>query len=164
MNRMTASTETMSAFAHERPPSAVRRLMLREHSVLRERIAATRALAAEAARDSAVVHRFRAEALRLVAQIEWHLEDEERFVLPLLMESDAWGPERAHRMLEKHEAQRPGLAKIEALALDGSAADLTDAVQAFGQGLLDVMKGEDAELLCESVLRDDIVVVDQSDG
>lgn len=96
--------------------------------------------------------------------LERHLAVEESLILPLLEDDLPVGPQRARMMREEHRRQREEiadlLAGIEGLEVKRIGERLEDLARAF---LVD-MEHEERELLRPDVVRDDLVVIDQSCG
>jgi hypothetical protein len=94
-----------------------------------------------------------------------HLAFEESVLLPLLRDDLPLGPERANRLLDEHVRQRRMLdallaearAQPELATLAAKLAFLTDWLYAD-------MIEEERSLLNPDVVRDDLVVIDQSCG
>jgi hypothetical protein len=97
--------------------------------------------------------------------IEVHLTFEEKALLPLLRDDLPLGPERADRLLDEHARQRQTLATLhrEACAFPTSAT-LAAKLAFLTSWLLADMAEEERSLLNPDVVRDDVVVIDQSSG
>jgi hypothetical protein len=99
------------------------------------------------------------------ATLDVHLAYEESVLLPLLRDDLPIGPQRAERLLDEHVRQRAMLA-----ALHGEAAahpelpTLAVKLAFLASWLLADMVEEENSLLVPDVIRDDIVVIDQSSG
>jgi iron-sulfur cluster repair protein YtfE (RIC family) len=143
-------------------PSEVRTRVLRDHEQLREDLDRLESLVRELAAGRAMPDAVRAESVALVARLYSHMRWEESYLLPALREADAWGAERAERLERDHREQRELLdflnARLHAEAQP--AALLARDVQHLIALLRDDMREEEAELLDERVLRDDVVAVD----
>lgn len=97
--------------------------------------------------------------------IEVHLAFEEGVVLPILRDDLPLGPERADRLVAEHTHQRQVLATLHAEASAGPERPTLAAKLAFvANWLLDDMGHEERYLLTADAIRDDVIVVDQSDG
>jgi hypothetical protein len=97
--------------------------------------------------------------------IEVHLAFEEKVLLPLLRDDLPLGPERADRLLDEHARQRQTLATLHREACAFPAFPTLAAKLAFLAGwLLADMAEEEHSLLNPDVVRDDVVVIDQSSG
>jgi hypothetical protein len=97
--------------------------------------------------------------------MEVHLAFEERSLIPILREDLPLGPPRADRLLDEHHRQRETLATLHREACAFPDFPLLAAKLAFlTEWLLADMNEEELSLLNPDVLRDDVVVVDQSSG
>ena len=147
------------------PPSKVRALLRAQHEELRQLVMEADRLARQVQQGhTSQVEPMRATALLVATALNAHIDAEERLALPYLRDLDAWGPVRAQRLLEEHEGQRAAIAVLTQLEERGDCAELARGLRALVQTLLDDMRLEDRELLSESVLRDDLVSIDQTDG
>ena len=97
--------------------------------------------------------------------LEVHLAFEESVLLPLLRDDLPLGPQRADRLLDEHKRQRGVLAALhdEARA-HPELATLAAKLAFLTQWLLADMAEEESALLVPDVVRDDVVVIDQSCG
>ncbi|HLH28382.1 MAG TPA: hemerythrin domain-containing protein [Acidimicrobiales bacterium] len=147
-------------------PSEVRAEVLAQHEALRSRLAAARLAAYEMLDGRPPAPALRDEVLRLAVEMEVHLGFEERMLAPVLAALDAWGPERAERLRTEHAKQRGELAAFVSCC-DGDgwrARSFAERVRLFVVELLEDMAIEETLLLDPAVLRDDLVVPDQTDG
>jgi hypothetical protein len=97
--------------------------------------------------------------------MEVHLAFEESVLLPLLRDDLPVGPQRAERLLEEHKMQRGSLAAVHQEACAHPLLPMLAAKLAFlTSWLLADMEEEERCLLIPDVVRDDVVVVDQSSG
>jgi iron-sulfur cluster repair protein YtfE (RIC family) len=143
-------------------PSEVRARILSDHDRLREDLERLESLVGELAAGRTAPTAVRADSVALVARLYSHMRWEESYLLPALREADAWGAERAERLMRDHREQRELLdflnARLHAQAQP--EALLARDVQHLIVLLRDDMREEEAELLDERVLRDDVVAVD----
>ena len=97
--------------------------------------------------------------------MEVHLAFEEKSLLPILRDDLPLGPERAARLLDEHRRQRDTLATLhrEACAFP-ELPELAAKLAFLTEWLLADMGEEERCLLIPEVIRDDVVVVDQSSG
>ena len=97
--------------------------------------------------------------------MEGHLAVEEKSLLPILRDDLPLGPPRADRLLDEHHRQRETLATLhrEACAFP-SFAILAAKLAFLTEWLLADMNEEERSLLTPDVVRDDVVVVDQTSG
>ena len=103
------------------------------------------------------------EDIRTVFEV--HLAFEERALLPILRDDLPLGPERADRLLDEHGRQRATLATLQREASRSPQLPILAAKLAFlTEWLLADMIEEERSLLVPDVVRDDVVVVDQSSG
>jgi len=103
------------------------------------------------------------EDIRTVLEV--HLAFEERVLLPILRDDLPLGPERADRLLDEHGRQRATLATLHREASRSPQLPILAAKLAFlTEWLLADMIEEERSLLVPDVVRDDVVVVDQSSG
>jgi hypothetical protein len=97
--------------------------------------------------------------------MEVHLAFEEKSLLPILRDDPPLGPERAARLLDEHKRQRETLATLHREACAFPQFSILAAKLAFlTEWLLADMNEEERSLLTPEVVRDDVVVVDQSSG
>jgi hypothetical protein len=97
--------------------------------------------------------------------MEVHLAFEEKSLLPILRDDPPLGPERADRLLDEHRRQRETLATLHREACAFPELPMLAAKLAFlTEWLLADMGEEERCLLIPEVVRDDVVVVDQSSG
>ena len=96
---------------------------------------------------------------------EVHLTFEEKVLLPLLRDDLPLGPQRADRLLDEHARQRQTLATLHREACAFPEFPTLAAKLAFlTSWLLADMAEEEHSLLNPDVVRDDVVVIDQSSG
>jgi len=148
-------------------PSEVRRTILDDHAALRALFADLRDLLrrleqegdSESSGDRKEQLRELAAALR--QRFLRHLELEERTLVPALRRTDAWGEERARRVLDEHASQRQRLdALLEELGTPGSSgAALVVELEALLEDLLADMEHEERSVLSERLLRDDVITL-----
>jgi hypothetical protein len=97
--------------------------------------------------------------------MEVHLTFEEKTLLPLLRDDLPLGPERADRLLDEHRRQRHMLALLHEEAVAGPLLPILAAkLDVLVRWLLADMEEEERCLLIPDVVRDDLVVIDQSGG
>jgi hypothetical protein len=142
-------------------PSEVRDWVGRQHVQLRILFGEVEHACAEAierARDARPI------VERLTRAVADHLAFEDRTLVPTLRQIDGWGAVRADHVAADHALQRQQLAALCRLAREGSAIDAARAVLSLLQELRVDMDGEERDLLSPDLLRDDLIVIDQSDG
>ena len=155
-----------SAPARRVDAGTARRGILWQHERIRTLLEHARAVA-EARLDG------QAEPLDAVASaigdvrsiFEVHLSFEETVLLPLLRDDLPVGPLRADRLLDEHTRQRAVLAALhdEARA-HPELATLAAKLAFLAEWLLADMAEEEHSLLVPDVVRDDVVIIDQSCG
>lgn len=93
-------------------------------------------------------------------------DDEEEILQPHLAEVDAWGDVRVAQLGQRHRAQRDLLARAVSEAEEGRLAprDLAAAVLDTLGDLREELRQKERHFLHPELLRDDLVVVAQSDG
>jgi len=97
--------------------------------------------------------------------MEVHLAFEEKALLPILRDDPPLGPQRADRLLDEHSRQRETLATLHREACAFPDFPMLAAKLAFlTEWLLADMNEEERSLLVPEVVRDDVIVVDQSSG
>jgi hypothetical protein len=148
-------------------PSHVRQLILQDHERIRLGIAAMHE-AAESAQAGVcgALGRLREETDRFCARFLRHLDLEEAVLVPALREVDAWGDARADVILNEHAVQR---ITIETLVEDLRAPRVDvrragAAIRRLAEDLATDMEHEEATLLHEDLLRDDVVSLDSFVG
>lgn len=106
------------------------------------------------------------ELRRLQTALLHHLDYEQRELVPLLRDSDPWGPTRVERLLAQHEVQRRTLAALiqdvqdESRSLRDVIAEIEWFVRDFARDFAQQERGALAHVREPS----DVVVVDQIDG
>jgi hypothetical protein len=144
-------------------PSVVRATILAQHGVLRETLNRALAVATRALRSQPEGTSLSAIVRDLRARFRAHLEFEERWLVPLLREADAWGPERVERLLDEHGRQRAELdTLIEGIGAGWDTQRLALATRSLVTDLLIDMADEERGCVSEDLLRDDVVNVDQA--
>jgi hypothetical protein len=101
---------------------------------------------------------------KLVREVLDHISVEDRVLLPALREIDAWGETRAAHVAAEHARQREELAALRDLARLGPGDEAARATLGMISELMIDMDGEERDLLGPDLLRDDLVVISQSDG
>jgi iron-sulfur cluster repair protein YtfE (RIC family) len=141
--------------------SQIRRLILDEHTVIRDILEEIeQALGEMTRRVPGSISRLRACLRTFHGAFLRHLEHEETVLRPILVDVDAWGPARVATMDEEHAAQRAALAQLSRLVLDEDLDGTVRHLEEFLRRLRADMDGEEHHALSEEVLRDDIIVID----
>ncbi len=144
----------------------LRMRILSEHVQLREALETTleKVQRAGARRSGVLPPAPRREVQFLVEVLLTHIELEDRELVPVLQEIDAWGEERARRVKVEHEAHRAALRKLSQLAQSATGPELLEAAEGLFKSLLIDMAEEDRTVLHPDLLRDDVVSIGQTDG
>jgi hypothetical protein len=147
-------------------PSEIRSHILSDHERLRDDLDRLEALVRELRGGRAALETVRLDAGGLLARLRAHMRWEESYLLPALREADAWGKERAERLTRDHCEQHELLDFLNARLWDEAqhAALVASDVDHLVALLRDDMREEEAELLDERVLRDDIVAISAETG
>jgi hemerythrin-like domain-containing protein len=150
-------------------PSEIRLRVLADHEVLRVDLLRLESLAAEGVEPAASqepLSNLRGEAERFLARLREHMRWEEIYLLPALEQADAWGQERAQRLVDDHREQRELLDLIVTRLRDPERPDAIVARDINNLiGLLrEDMCEEEADLLDERVLRDDVIAIEMETG
>jgi hypothetical protein len=161
---MTASIWTVPG--HRLDAAAARRTILVQHERIRELLEHARAVAERALDQEALPPDAVASAIGDIhATLEVHLTFEEKVLVEIFNDDIPLGPQRAQRLREEHAQQRATLAGLHAEAKAAPQLPTLAAKLAFlTSWLLDDMREEERTVLHPDVLRDDSIVVDQSDG
>jgi len=147
--------------------SEVRRRVLADHESLRARLDEIEDLVGVVSGGN--VERelsLRMRAVELLDALETHMQWEERFLVPVLAECDAWGPERVERFHGEHREQREVLRHLLGLLGDNGRPPslMARSVQDFAVLLRADMDDEEGAFLDPCVVRDDVVGVDVETG
>jgi hypothetical protein len=101
----------------------------------------------------------------LRSTMEVHLAFEEKVLMPLLADDLPLGPQRAERLLDEHRRQRETLAMLHREACAHPELPTLAVKLAFlTSWLLADMDEEELCFIIPDVVRDDIVVIDQTSG
>jgi hypothetical protein len=145
-----------------RPGEAFRRLML-ERSRICDAAAAAKSIAEQRPTTAQLLHDY-ANVLRAAMTAYTDLEDE---ILPDVLQAvDAWGPVRVEHMRAEHGRRRAVLDRALRL-IDGRPDDVIElrhALEGLADEVLEELAIEEAEVVCEEVLRDDVTVIDAMTG
>jgi hemerythrin-like domain-containing protein len=142
----------------------IREQVLGQHARLRDALGSLHRLARSD--DVADCERLREEAVLFLSALSMHLDFEERALLPVLENIDAWGKERVNRMREEHKEQRAVIADLEKIVANSleSREHVITAIEAFRTRLLADMALEEKEELSGRLFSDDVVQTDMFDG
>ena len=143
--------------------SEVRAHILADHLTLRGILDHVASLAGKLeAGERPLLGPLRLAAEELLERLEQHMRWEDRYLAPALRSADAWGEERASRLDRDHREQRELLAHALERIHDHSrpAVVLAQNLRDLVQLLRDDMDEEEATLVSERVLRDDVLTID----
>jgi iron-sulfur cluster repair protein YtfE (RIC family) len=143
----------------------IRKVILDEHSLLRDELKDIRNLLEEVA----VQHREAGARLhhRMVTFYDAflrHIAHEESLLRPVLADVDAWGPARVEKMDDEHRQQRATIAALTMLDPGLQEEGNLGRIRAFVTEVERDMAVEEREGLSPDVLRDDTIVIDSFTG
>ncbi len=141
-------------------PSEVRSRIRSDHAELRKVFDEVTALATKVkAGETRLQGRLRERCREVYGTLLRHMELEDAILAPALRETDSFGPVREQQLRDEHAQQRGVLAR--ALSeLDNSekgAAALAQSVVDLMESIRQDMEHEDADLLNENLLKDDVI-------
>lgn len=137
-------------------PSQARAHLLSEHAELRAVLARAERIAADALAGSSASVQLR-DILQICRDLfAAHNASEERLLGPILQQDPAWGQARIDRMMEEHRAEH---AEMRA-ALTGRDRDVAARVADLREIIEAHMDAEERTFLSRSVLRDDVVSIE----
>ena len=147
-------------------PSQVRSAILGEHEEIRAILGAVDALAGTPQVGPKEVEALRQQSLVLHRRLIAHLEFEDRHLVPAVRDADAWGEERARRLVEEHAEQRELLEYILMQLGDRERAPqlLCRTLRTFVELVNEDMVHEESALLRDDILRDDVVAINLEAG
>lgn len=150
-------------------PSEIRNRVLEDHEKLRGELQRLEGLKRAAGQPEASPHdavALRACTEAFLGRLRRHMAWEERYLLPALREADAWGEERAVRLLDDHREQVRLLDFVIERLHDEARPDalVVRDVGALVAFLLVDMDEEERDLLDPRVLRDDVIAIDLQVG
>jgi iron-sulfur cluster repair protein YtfE (RIC family) len=148
-------------------PSEVRHRILRDHEGLRARLVRVEELARALRNDELrQVGDLREAAETLLSILREHMRWEDRYLVPVLRDADAWGDERAERFEQEHREQRELLSWVVGDLQDQQKPPVVLAahIQDLVETLRTDMDEEEAFFLDPDVLRDDVVSIDMTTG
>ncbi len=146
-------------------PGDVRDRIREEHGRIRRSLMDLQALARGVTLDEDLAGALRANLRCFVVEFSLHLDLEEEILMPVVEQLDAWGPQRAAAMRVEHAEQRQLLRHMfERGSHREDPLGLAEEVDALVLRMFHDMRSEEAELIHDDVLRDDIVAIDQTCG
>jgi hypothetical protein len=161
MNFETSTTKG----AGRKPAELARRLVLEQHRELRRLLTMGLAQVQGALMDGGAAHEPLRSLVSLVRDVfVQHLADEEALITPILEDDLPVGPLRVAALCEEHQRQRGEVEALCAWPEEANDGELALRFDALAQSLLQDILHEECELLIPEIIRDDHVVVDQSDG
>lgn len=146
-------------------PNELRERVLEDHSRLRRHLTRLEELANSVRDQPEKVEVLRGEAEALLTRLHAHMRWEESWLLPALRCADAWGRERAERLVDEHSEQREILDIVVEQLWDGerSAALMArDLVRLVGL-LREDMEAEEG-WLDERALGDEVIALGVETG
>ncbi len=138
-------------------PSEVRARIVEEHRALREKMQSTYAAAAGSGRDG-----LRRELSALLDAAVAVVDIEDELLLPTLRTIDAWGLERARRLVAWHIDLRERVAKMRAVAADanGPLAEAAEATRGFIERLEADLGSQERLHLAKELLSELLIQTD----
>lgn len=143
----------------------VRSRVLADHAILRSLSRTLVAVAREAVCDDKQKPYLRGVLAQLATELEVHLQYEEKELIPILRDADAWGPVRVDIIAEEHAEQR---SLLKALLDDAEGVrtldELTAELVAFADSFERDMADEEERLLNTDALGEEYIILGQTDG
>ena len=140
-----------------------RQILRAQHCGLRVTIETARGTARSMLARKGTVAELQQAVTALQQELLAHLADEERLLVPILPQLDAWGKVRLDLLYAEHAHQRAVLVVLTGKSAWPAAAVVAGRTLALCDDLLEDMAFEERELLNENVLRDDLILLDASD-
>jgi len=145
--------------------SQIRKLILDEHTVLRDEMEDIAMLLQDvAAQRAEAAERLQHRMKKFYDAFLKHVAHEESLLRPLLANIDAWGAVRVEKMDDEHREQRSSVAALTSLDPAGDLEGYLARVRAFVAALAADMDSEEHECLSPDLLRDDTIVIDYFTG
>ena len=139
-------------------PSRIRERVLAQHDLLRLRLHGLLEGVDALRRGELPVHELRLQTWETLALLRAHVQDEERWLLPVLREADGFGPVRVDALRAEHRLQAETLAKnLEELRAATDDEDLAVGIEELIKRMLDDMDEEERTFLDPNLLKDDLV-------
>jgi acetoin utilization protein AcuB len=145
-------------------PSQVREMMGTEHAYLHQllehAVGQAHELLSGAGEGDREIHALRDAARQLYSRLKIHSELENKLLVPVLKQTDAWGPMRAERLLDAHARQMRALeaALMELDDLNQPPQALARHLQALAGQIQDDLAEEERDLLTPELLSDDLII------
>ena len=145
-------------------PSEIRGELLHQHAQIRIMMEVTLTIAKGAGLGAPGRGDLHGCIVRLAEALRAHNQREEALLRDVIPSVDAWGPARAAIMTEEHKREHDRL-DVALLGIPCAPVELAAAGIVALVGLIrQHMDREEAAFLGEDVLRDDVVVTNQSGG
>jgi len=129
-------------------PSEVRRIILNEHSVIRQKMQElerlTKAKNYPALRES---------VMEFQVLFSEHLKNEETILWPIIKTVDSWGPVRIEAMNKEHAEQRKMIAGLNDVKPEKLIQVIKDLIRVLAADMVQ----EEKEFLNAEILRDDVI-------
>ena len=148
-------------------PSEIRERILHDHETIRAMLVSVESVSLQVIDgESRLVGPLRFEAETLLERLLTHMDWEDQYLRPALLEADAWGQQRALHLDRDHREQREMLEYALASIEDQSRPPLVISRQVLDlvRLLRKDMNDEEELLVNDRVLRDDVVSVDAEAG
>ena len=141
-------------------PSRVRTEILESHQRIRARISEVRRIGTFTRTNGALLPQRTEATGDLVSAVREHLAREQQVLIPTLRAIDAWGPERARRLLATHRAQHALIERTERVLRRErcSCHEAVDCVEDLARTLERDMEEEARTHISERLLSDYIRV------
>jgi hemerythrin HHE cation binding domain-containing protein len=145
-------------------PSEARCELLEQHAQIRIMLDVMLTMAKGARVGAPGRSDLQGSVVRLAEALRTHNQREEELLRDFIPSVDAWGPARAAIMTEEHKGEHDrldaALSGVPRTPIEFAAAGIVALVALIRQH----MDREEAAFLGEDVLRDDVVVTNQSSG
>jgi DNA repair protein RadC len=146
-------------------PSEVRERILGDHERLHALLCALETSVDGLERDASQLGTVVQIARSLLEEFVVHTELEDSILGDALCDIDAWGPVRAQRLHEHHEAQRSELRSLlENYGQIQSQNEIVRVTQTWIRELRSDMHHEETDILTRTLLRDDPISVGMESG
>jgi iron-sulfur cluster repair protein YtfE (RIC family) len=145
--------------------SQVRKIILDEHSVLRDELEEVVTLLEDVAAQRAdAAGRLSHRMKTFYDAFLKHIAHEDSLLRPVLADIDAWGEARVKKLDEEHRQQRATIAALAALDPWSDVEGYLGRVKEFVREMTTDMAAEERDCLNPDILRDDTIVIDSFTG
>lgn len=141
-------------------PSVARQRLIHQHDALRRQLTVACEVAARVRAGTAPPAELASFVRALKAGFVEHNQLEERWLEPLLRDTDSYGEVRIARMLGEHVEEHVAFVGF----LERDPDQIALGLDEFAEEIAAHMDAEERTFLHPNVLRDDLVVADTSDG